>query len=240
MAKGKNNNNNNSSSSSSSSKKTPQKSAAFGGGKFALFDTKNRKKDNRHHVFCEAMKPGAMIIYISKFNKEEAAFDAPWQKHLEDNRELMEELNISAIISRKGPDGKTPLRQAPGVSYGWKAYLVILGDEKNTEEDRAAIVAKAVQDYNTYATQEHYLYPRKAKFVSDLTPTNMRAADELMLDEDVIHLMMAAYGDSLKLDEMKDNPGIMEEFFADPYHGVNVIETYINQFVTNGNDEEEN
>lgn len=115
-----------------SSKKPPV--SAFSGGKFKSTLSLSGKKDVRNQVIVEGLQHGIMVAHVKKFNKEEEAFIGPHVRFLEENVDVMESFGINAILSRKGGDGDSPMKQKLDSQFPWKQFFFVLGDSNNTKE----------------------------------------------------------------------------------------------------------
>jgi len=211
--------------------KTPSKKpqSAFNSGKFKKSPDflKNMKKDNRHLVMVEGLQGGIVVAYFRKFNNDEEPFLGPYVKFLDDNPDVMENLEIAAIRYRRGIDGRSPMAQYPGTTWGWRQFIFVTGEDENTVEHREEIATRLLDHYNSKATTDLFPYPRKAKFGDDLTSQPMRSVDAALLDRDVIGMMSAAYPDTA-LTDLRDYEDIMACFWEDIEAGGEVIENYVN------------
>ena len=96
--------------------KSPPKSAFNSPGKFGS-PIKVGKKDNRNVLDFEGVDKGVMNAYVKKHNAEEEAFMSYDMRLLNDNPGIIEELGINAILSRKGVDGETAMKQSATSTY---------------------------------------------------------------------------------------------------------------------------
>ena len=197
--------------------------SAFAGGKFkSSLSGLTGKKDSRNLVIVEGLQQGIVVAHVRKCNKDEEAFIAPHVRFLENNMDFMEQLGINAIVARRGSDGKTPMMNRPGSDYHWRQFLMVVGEEGNTKEERLRLAKDLVKFLND-VTKVDYKFVTKNKFSKDVTSSNLRAIDACLLDADVIGLMNAAYP-SLTLDQMAEQDSIMSGFWDDISRGKEVIE----------------
>ena len=209
--------------SNKTTKKVP--TSAFCGGNFkSIPEGLSGKKDKRNQVFVEGLQQGIMVAFVQKFNRAEEAYIGPHVRFLEENCDLMESLGINAIVSRKGGDGESPMMQKPGSEYIWKQFIFIIGEDGNTKENRVALGKQLAAHLNDMTkVAEDYSYPRKAKFMKDMTQAIPRPVDACLLDCDVVSLIGAAYPD-LEMDEIASYPSIMLGFWANAARGAEVME----------------
>jgi hypothetical protein len=183
---------------------------------------KSGKKDDRHVLMYEGVQQGVMIAYLKKHNAEEEPFFLHDYKLLNDNPTIMEGLGINAILSRKDGDGGGELMQSPTSTYAWRQFVLIIGESNNTPAKRKEFAEALVNHFNSQATSANYRYVRKVKLGRDFTPRPLLAVDTVLLDEDVIGLMQAAYEDT-PLEEVATFDGIMRTFWTDLDHGRDVV-----------------
>lgn len=217
-------------------KKTPTKkgsksppASAFKSGKFKG-DTplKGGRKDNRHILEHEGFQNGIVISFLKKFNADEEPYFLHDYQLLRDSPDVMEELGINAVLSRKGIDGETPKKQSVTSNYDWKCFVHIVGEDSNTPTKRKALIAKELAHFNSNANSANYTYPRKIKAGNDATNNRaLRTIDCALLDCDVVGLMLAAYPDT-PLEELAEFDEIMSTFWSDAEHGRAVLEAYNN------------
>ena len=197
--------------------KSPPKSAFNSPGKFGS-PIKVGKKDNRNVLDFEGVDKGVMNAYVKKHNAEEEAFMSYDMRLLNDNPGIMEELGINAILSRKGVDGETAMKQSATSTYNWRQFVFIIGEDDNTPANRKALASKLVAHFNSNANSANYQYPRKIKLGEDLTQSPCRPVDSILLDTDVLGMMLAAYPDT-PLEELATFDEIMGGFWTDIEHG---------------------
>lgn len=202
-------------------KNRPQ--SAFKSGQYKGTTPLKGRKDIRHHLIVEGFQNGIVLAYMEKHSSEEEPFLGPDYRILAEDPNVGEELGINAVVFRKGLDGISPMPQAPGSSYHWRQFLLIVGEDNNTADMRRTIAEVLVAHFNANATTEFYQYPRKVKFHEDRTPSLLEPVDKGLLDEDVIGIMMAAYpGETLVT--LQTYPEIMASFWSDADHGREVME----------------
>ena len=196
---------------------SPPKSA-FGKGKFSG-SPGNFKKDNRDKLNFERMQNGVLIAWLEKANENAEAFKVCDFRFLNDNPDKMEELDINAIVCRKGSDGETPMKQSASSSYNWRQFVFILGEEKvGNEGDCREVLEKVVAFFNENATTAHYQYPRKVKLGRDFTVPEFAPNSKRMLDIDVLGLVLAAFPDT-PIAEIAVWDEIVGCFWEDIEHG---------------------
>jgi hypothetical protein len=217
-------------SSSTLSKKVPK--SAFTGKYSATPVGLKGKKDTRNQMIIEGLQPGVMTVYFKKAHCNEEAFLQPDIKKLQENRDIMEELGINAILIRKGSDGVTEMKQNPSSDFGWRQLILIIGQDNNSASGRKEIADKLVEYFNSDASQALYKYPRKVKFAEDNTGNPLRPLDACFLNSDVPPLMAAAYPD-MELDEVSTFPDIMATFWTDVSYGQKAVETFMANYTTN-------
>jgi hypothetical protein len=189
----------------------------------AGFDSpfKSGRKDDRHVLMYEGVHQGLISLYLKKAGEEAEPYFRPDLKFLKENPSKMEELNINAILSRKGTDGDF-LPQTPTSQYPWKQFVLIVGENNNTPAKRKQYAEALVRHFNTMATSPTYTYPRKVKLGSDLTQRPLRPVDSVLLDMDVLGFIMAAY-EGTRLEKLVKFDGIMKTFWTDLAHGRKVV-----------------
>jgi hypothetical protein len=181
--------------------KSPPKSA-FSSGKYKATLGHSGKKDVRNQMVIEALQEGIMSVYVKKFNVEEEAFLGPDLKLLQENAATMEMLGINAILYRKGVDGATAMMQAPSTNYPWRQFILIVGVEACKDpQERLKIADKLLAYFNANATTTMYKFPREMKLGEDKTQDPPRPVDAVLLNNDVIAMMKAAYP-TLELQEL--------------------------------------
>lgn len=212
---------------------SPVKSA-FGIGKSISYTPGSMKKDQRHLWFLVEVQMGLLAVYIQKHNKDEEAFGGPfWELH-SNNPEEMEDLKCQAIVYRKGVDGKTAKPQNTGTTYAWRQLIFAIGADNMTESTCMDVLNTVITKFNLTATPANYRYPRRSKLGGILSGETPAAVDTILLDIDVIGMMMAAYGHTLSLEEMKADEAIMAGFWQDVEHGAEVIDEHLTEFMQGG------
>ena len=199
--------------------------SAFGTGKFKPnISTLTSKKDKRNQLVVEGLQQGIIVAWIKKHNVDEEAFIGPDIRYLTDNMEVMENLGIGAIFARRGIDGETPMKQNPKSTYQWKQFVFLVGESGNTQENRSKLATNLAVHFNTNEhTIAEYKYPRKTKFLKDITREPPRSVDACFLDSDVLKLMSAAFP-TWELDEIAVYDNIVSGFFTNMEHGKRMIE----------------
>ncbi|CAB9516443.1 hypothetical protein SEMRO_783_G201860.1 [Seminavis robusta] len=216
------------------SNKASSPKSAFNAAKFKPSGgfTKGRK-DSRHHALVEGLRPGVITMYFKKHNCDEEPYLGPDMKWMNDpsNAEKMDDLGIHAVLYRKGVDGETSMLQSATSEYSWRQLIFVVGEDNNTPTTRLATAEKVIKFLNGRANTENYKYPKKIKFLEDLSrdhvAKNLRPLSAALLDEDVCMLMQAAYPDKALMD-LVDFADVMANFWVDPADGATVMEAYNN------------
>ncbi|MGL5934882.1 MAG: hypothetical protein ACRCZI_04590 [Cetobacterium sp.] len=183
---------------------------------------KSGRKDDRHVLHYQGVQQGVMSAYLEKYNAPEEPFVHHDMKLFKNQPSLMEDLSINAILFRKGPNGGT-LMQSSTSSYAWRQFIFIIGENNNTPAKRKDYAEALVRHMNTQATSENYQYVRKIKLGNDLTERPLLPVDTILLDEDVLGLMVAAY-EGTPLAEIATYDTIMKSFWTNLAHGKEVVE----------------
>ena len=216
----KNNNNNN-------NKKPSLKSALAMKGKGTVVSPSG-KKDPRHQYITKGYKGGIIQAWLKKHNKNEEAFAAPFLMELDSDEEACKSINCNGVFQRRGEDGKTPLPQAEGSTWGWRSLLFIVDEEENTPKKRKELADAVIAKFNEKATTAHYRYPRKFKWGKDVTEDDMACVDtDGLLDGDIIRLMSHAFSHAMSLEEMTTNEDVMKLFWSDMSTGAAVVNEHV-------------
>ena len=206
--------------------KSPPKSA-LSTGKFKRGSPfSGGHKDDRHVLHFVGVKQGVTLFWPQKYNAEEEPYLAPDFNCLKEDEALMESLNISAILFRKGEDGGTAKKQTAHSAYNWHQFASIVGDANNTSSKRKLHAQKIVEHLNRQATTANYQYPRRFKVGEDFSGRPLAPCDTYMLDADVIGLMLAAYPDT-PLHEVMAFKDIMRTFWSDVGRGKDVVQAHV-------------
>jgi hypothetical protein len=171
---------------------------------------------------------GAQNGILTCFLKKPNADEEPYALHdfnlLKESPELMETLNINAVLSRKDTTSSEnrELMQSPTSTYPWRQFVLLIGENNNTPPRRRQYAQALVDHLNTQATSANYRYVRKVKLGSDLSNRPLVPVDRVLLDGDVVGLMLAAY-ESTPLEELATYDTIMRTFWTDIAHGREVL-----------------
>jgi hypothetical protein len=207
----------------------PESKFKFGGVKFDS-PFKSGKKDDRHVLHYLSVLCGVLVMWLEKYNAKEE----PYMHHdfqlLKDNPAIMEQLSINAVLSRKNPDAAAneprELMQSPTSTYPWRQFVLIIGEANNTPARRKTFAQALVAHFNTQATSGNYRFVRKVKLGTDMTPRPMKPVDTVLLDEDVVGLMIAAY-ENTSLEELSTFDNIMRTFWTNLARGRQVLASTI-------------
>ena len=214
-------------------KKSPTKAAspqsAFNGKFKKESGFMSAQKDTRNLATTEGLSGGVTAVVFQQHNRVEDIFTGPHHRNLAADPESMEHLGISAIVYRRGEDGKLPRPQKPGTDFGWKQMIALPGDIENTPEFREGLVNDIIASWNIQAVRPAHPFPRKMRFAGDVTQSPKRKPDEVMLDRDVIGLLQAAFPEN-SLEELKGFPDVMDSFWSDQEHGAEVMDEYAPNF----------
>jgi hypothetical protein len=186
---------------------------------------KSGRKDDRHVLLYKGVQNGAMTAWLKQANENAEPFFQPTQKFLKENPSQMEELSISAILSRKDETGGQ-MMQSSTSTFPWRQFVLIIGEKNNTPAKRKQYAEALVTFFNRMATTANYKYVRKVKLGADLTTSPLGPVDTVLLDEDVVGLMLAAYEDTA-LEEVATHDCIMKTFWTDLAHGKKVVEAAV-------------
>jgi hypothetical protein len=204
--------------------KSPPKSA-FSTGKFTGGSPFGAKKDTRHQLFIEGLHNGIVVMYIKKHNVDEEPFLNHDYRLLSEDAQVKESLGVTAILSRKGVDGITTMKQSSSSTYPWRQIVCIGGEESNTAAKRGRLASLLVGHLNNNATTENYRYPKRVKFGGDVTGVTFRPLDCCLLDSDVIGAMEAAYPETT-LSDLSEFEDIMATFWSDLEHGNEAMDAF--------------
>ena len=190
---------------------------------------KAKKKDSRNVLFIEAVVNGILTFWTKKGNKEEEAFTPHDWDMMKNNAEVAERLGVNDVTHRRGEDGDTAMKQSPSSDYSWRMGVMILGEDAcNSPERRKEAIGKVIAYFNENATTENYTWPKKMRFGGDLTTQPMKKADEVLLDEDVVGLMLAAYP-TTELVELSEFDDIMSSFWSNTEDGKAALEAQMDE-----------
>ena len=204
---------------------SPKSAFSVAKGQYKAGQLSSAKKDNRTQLWLLALACGVYVMYFKKYNKDEEPFVGPIWRLLQDDPSKMEEHGIVGLPFRKGADGVTALSQDSVSTYSWRQMLVICGKDNNTEQERSEAATRFVQFLNTDTVQVCFTYPRRFRLAGDKTEDTMLPADSVLLDNDVISVMMAAYP-TTSLDELKGCADIMAEFWTDTTRGAAEMDAF--------------
>ena len=187
----------------------------------------SNQKDNRHILYVEGLKPGFIILWLKKHNKDEEPYLREDYKIFEDHQEKLEELGIHVVLDCRGDNGVTALQQGKNFSYKWKQFTAVVGEEDNTPETRKEI-AKNLIAYLNVNLKNPVLYKFKyqVRFGGDLTYSPMRPLDAVMVDSDVIEFMNASY-ENFTLTQLTKHNEVMKKFWTNIEDGRNKMENHI-------------
>ena len=184
----------------------------------------SNKKDNRHILYVEGLKPGFVILWLKKHNKDEEPFLKEDYLMFEQQPEKLKQLGIHVVLDRKGDDGITGLQQGKDRNYKWKQFTAIVGEEHNTPKMRNKIATNLMTYLNVNLKNSNmYKYPYQIRFGGDLTSSPMRPLDAVMLDTDVIEFMNASY-ESFFLGKLMKHSEIMKKYWTNIEDGKNKME----------------
>jgi hypothetical protein len=200
-------------------KKAPISKFKSGGAQFGS-PFKGGRKDDRHVLMYQGVQQGLMVAYLKKANADAEPFLLHDYSLFRENPAIMERLGINAILSRKGDDGE-PLMQSSTSTYHWKQFVFIIGENTNTPATRKELAEALVSHFNTQATTTNYQYPKRVKLGDDLTARPLSSVDAVLLDQDVISMMSAAY--DISFEELSTYDPIMRSFWSDIAHGREVV-----------------
>jgi hypothetical protein len=192
----------------------------------AKFDSpfKGGKKDDRNVLLYNGAQNGILTCFLKKPNADEEPYALHDYNLLKESPDLMETLNINAVLSRKDTTSSenTELMQSPTSTYPWRQFVLLIGENNNTPPRRRQYAQALVDHLNTQATSANYRYVRKVKLGSDLSNRPLVPVDRVLLDGDVVGLMLAAY-ESTPLEELATYDTIMRTFWTDIAHGREVL-----------------
>ena len=220
----------------SSEKSVPVSSFGSGAKKGKKLNL-GKSKDTRYLLEMVGVLAGVLLLWFRKPNKEEEAFVGPYIRMLMDKPDKMEELGIAAIIRRKGADGTTEKPQKAGSTWGWSQLLVVIGEDKNTPEERERVASAILDDFNAHCTRAMFDYPNRARFARDYTAAIMEPADAHILDKDVLGLMKSAY--ETPLEDLKFHVEVMEKFWSNVEEGGEKIDEFVANFGSGLNSKED-
>ena len=209
-----------------------------GSNKPSVVTSSNKKKDPRNQLFVEGFHPNFGLAYGKKFNKNHAMCGGWFCTLAEADETMQQEMGSIGVFPLRGPDGNF-LPQEPGSLWPWKGTLFVVNEEKDGFEERRAFGDRKIAKWNELATTENCRFPRKMKFAKDLTGETLKKLDQGLLDEDVVRVMMSAYGHAMDLESMKDNNEIMDMFWTDVEQGKKAIDSFVLTMVNPDEQEEE-
>ena len=184
----------------------------------------------KNRLYMEAFDGGILLGYFdngSNFNT--AAYNKPHITELQNNDELMEQLNINDIAYRRGVDGKTALPGRPNATWNWQTLVSIIGVENvhNKEFIEKEFVIPVLAFFNKFDDLTiEYTFTRKTCFIANNTCRPARKISTALLDEKILHLMLAAYGDSaghIDLGTLAEVDEIVEMYWEDKEYGKGVM-----------------
>ena len=185
-------------------------------------------KDKRDKVFVKGHIPGVANVFIESGTKADTeAFKVYDMNEFQARPEMLAELGLNAIVYRKGEDGETPMKQSATSEYNWRQFITIIGEENNTVEGRRELANAFIAHLNSTATADNYQFPKRVRFGGDLTASPLTAADDSILDADVLGLILAAYPDNT-VEEMFEWDEIIGQFWSNVDHGKAVLEAHVN------------
>jgi hypothetical protein len=171
----------------------------------------------------ERVRGGFAIVSTKKGGQFAQAYDKPSLDILNGDPEAKKAMRYLKKFPKRGVDGVTAEKQSPDErTYVWEDKCFIIGTEGDTEAIAIQCTKRYVDHCNVTAVKPIYRYPKKTRFIGDITESPMRCLDCLLLDEDVIALMRLSYP-TLSLSAMCGFREIMETFWSDPYYGHNLL-----------------
>ena len=187
----------------------------------------SNQKDNRHILYAEGLKPGFIILWLKKHNKDEEPYLREDYTIFEGQPDKLEELGIHVVLDCKGDDGITPLQWGKNKDYKWKQFTAVVGEEDNTPQ----MCRKIANNLMTYLNAnlknpDMYKFKYQVRFGGNLTSSPMRPLDAVMLDTDVIEFMDAGYEDFTP-SELTKHDEVMKKFWTNIEDGKNKIENHI-------------
>jgi len=200
--------------------KSAPPASAFKNGKYASPVGKT-KKNLQNELHVAGLLPGVVALWGQNGNKEEDAYNWYDVNLLKNSPDLMEELGINAMSFRRGPDG-LPMKQSASSEYSWRVYICIVGEDNNTAQGRRALANKIIEHFNSNAVRPNYQYPKRWRFGGDSTTSPMGAADQVLLDLDVLGLVLAAYPGS-RMGDIIEWDGVVGKFWQDEAHGHGIL-----------------
>jgi hypothetical protein len=206
-------------------KKSPPISKFKNAGAEAGSPFRSGKKDDRHKLFYKGVQNGVMVLWLKQGNENAEPFCQPIHKVFREDAGKMVELNICAILNRRGDDGEKMMQSATS-EYPWRQFMIITGEKNNTPAKRKEYAEALVTFFNSLATKAHYTFVRKIKIGEDLTANPLETVDTVLLDRDVVGLMLSAYEDT-PLEEVVLYDKIMKTFWKDIAHGREVVEAVV-------------
>ena len=206
--------------------KQPAKGGFASGKLSSPLQMKGGKRDPRHILNMVLVAPMVLLCWVRRFNRDEEAFWGPYLRMLLENPEKMEELNIAAIVKRRGEDGVTEMPQKPGSTWGWSQLILILGEEGLSPEVRESAASAVISDFNEHAVRPLFDYPTRMRLGRDFTAADPAAADTALLDKDVISLMENCY-EGMPLADVADDPDIMKLWWSDVGAGAEIVAQHV-------------
>jgi hypothetical protein len=194
-------------------------------GKAGLVD---QGPKNRLHI--EAFQGGILFGYIDSGNPVTQGYTRPHLEKLIAEQDTCNEINVNRVAYRRGIDGNTFMPSKPHSPFGWQGLLSIIGEE-NIHNDKYKLeefVVPVLHYFNKF-DNFGYSYPRGTKYLMDHTPKAplpARKVSSVLLDETVMELMMAAYGDgdnSVTLGSLAEFDEIVGMYWNDVEYGKSVM-----------------
>ena len=151
---------------------------------------------------------------------------APVFKMVKEDEDIMKNLGISCVASRKGNSGSEERLQAPsGTRWAWLQFVCIVGENNNTKEHRCSLAKKLVKFINDNTTSANFDFVRRTRKGQDLTTQPMETVDACLIDADVMRMMHAAF-QKVPLTELSSNVEVMKTFWKNIEHGKEAIELH--------------
>ena len=183
---------------------------------------------NRLHI--EAFDGGILLGYFDNGSTTGiAAYNKPHFARLNADDDLMKSIKVNDVVWRRGVDGVTPLPGKLNAVWNWQGLISIVGVDNihNTAFKQSDFVSPVLEYFNNFEDMgEEYTFTRCTRFMSDHTETPPRKISCALLDDKILYLMLAAYGDDageVNLAALAEYDDIVSVYWEDIEYGKNAM-----------------
>lgn len=182
-------------------------------------------RDRRHKLNWVGHQNGIMIVWPEKHNKEEEPCMAHDMDVFHKNPETLEKLQMNAILRRKGDDGSSPMKQAPGSVFDCRCFLCIIGEDNNNEKGRKEQVTLLLDRLNKNAVASNHKCPCKHRLGGDCTGTDLEPVDSSLLDKDILDLLVSAHPEE-SVGSLMDDHETIGSFWSNVRDGIEFMKSH--------------